>query len=116
MPWRRTQTVSPVAERAEISRADARRVRAALDEVVLAEIGTGQKARIGGRVQVIPRVKFATKTRKDRNPATGEAITIAAKPASVDLQARPLARAKDALPSVQKARRGLSASNGRTSH
>ena len=36
---------------------------AALDEVVLGDIGNGQKARIGGLVQVIPRVKFATKTR-----------------------------------------------------
>lgn len=88
---------------------------AALDEVVLAEIGDGQKARIGGLVQVIPRVKFATKTRQGRNPATGEAIAIAAKPASVDLRARPLARVKGALPSVQKARRDSRPSNGRTS-
>lgn len=43
------------------------------------------------------------------NPATGERITIAAKPASVDVRARPLARAKQALPSVQKARRRLAA-------
>jgi hypothetical protein len=32
-----------------------------------------------------------------------------AKPASVDLRARPLTKAKGALPSVQKARRRLSA-------
>ena len=49
------------------------------------------------------------------NPATGEEITIAAKPASVDVRARPLAKAKAALPSVQKARRRLAASNGRAS-
>ena len=36
-------------------------------------------------------------------------VTLAAKPASVDLRARPLARAKAALPSVQKARRRLAA-------
>jgi nucleoid DNA-binding protein len=54
-------------------------------------------------------VKPATKKRKGRNPATGEEITIAAKPASVDLRARPLAKAKEALPSVQKARRRLAA-------
>ena len=47
--------------------------------------------------------------RKGRNPATGEEITIAAKPASVDVRARPLAKAKAALPSVQKARRRLAA-------
>ena len=67
------------------------------------------KVRIGGIVQLTVRVKPATKARKGRNPATGEEITIAAKPASVDLRARPLARAKAALPSVQKARRRLAA-------
>jgi nucleoid DNA-binding protein len=45
--------------------------------------------------------------RPGRNPATGEQITIAAKPASVNVRARPLARAKAALPCVQKARRRL---------
>jgi hypothetical protein len=37
----------------------------------------------------------------------GEQIEIAAKPASVDLRAGPLAKAKTALRSVQKARRRL---------
>jgi hypothetical protein len=60
-------------------------------------------------VQLTVRVKPAQKTRSGRNPATGEATTIAAKPASVDVRARPLARAKGALPSVQKARRRLAA-------
>ena len=43
------------------------------------------------------------------DPATGEEIEIAAKPASVDLRARPLASAKSALPFVQKARPRLAA-------
>jgi nucleoid DNA-binding protein len=60
-------------------------------------------------VQLTVRVKPAQKKRSGRNPATGEQITIAAKPASVDVHARPLARAKQALPSVQKARRRLAA-------
>lgn len=40
-----------------------------------------QKARVGGRVQLTVRVKPALKARKGRNAATGEEITIAAKPA-----------------------------------
>ena len=76
---------------------------------VLAEIGNAQKVRIGGFVQLTPRVRPTTRERQGRNPATGEAITIAAKPASVELRARPLAKAKGALPSVQKARRRLAA-------
>lgn len=109
MALTQSQFVSAVAERAELSKADAKRALAALDEIVLEELGNAQKVRIGGLVQLSVRVKPAQKARKGRNPATGEEITIAAKPASVDLRARPLARAKGALPSVQKARRRLAA-------
>ena len=109
MPLTQTQMIAAVAERADLSKADAKRALAALDEVILAELGNAQKVRIGGLVQLTVRVKPATKKRTGRNPATGEEITIAAKPASVDVRARPLAKAKAALPSVQKARRRLAA-------
>jgi DNA-binding protein HU-beta len=105
MTLTQAQLVSAVAERAELSKSDAQRALAALDEVVLEQLGNAQKVRIGGLVQLAVRVKPAQKARKGRNPATGEEITTAAKPASVDVRARPLARAKAALPSVQKARR-----------
>ena len=110
-----SQMVAAVADRAEMSRAEAKRALDALDEVVLDELGNAQKVRVGGLVQLTVRVKPAQKKRKGRNPATGEEIEIAAKPASVDVRARPLAKAKGALPSVQKARRRLAASNGRAS-
>ena len=104
-----TQLVAAVADRTELSKADTKRALAALEDVVLEELGNAQKVRLGGLVQLTVRVKPAQKKRKGRNPATGEEIEIAAKPASVDLRARPLARAKSALPSVQKARRRLAA-------
>ena len=107
MPLTQTQLVAAVAERADISRSDAKLALGALDEIVLEELGNAQKVRIGGLVQLTVRVKPAQKRRKGRNPATGEELEIAAKPASVDLRARPLAKAKAALPSVQKARRRL---------
>ena len=109
MALTQNQLVSTLAERADLSKSDAKRVLGALEDIVLEEIGNAQKVRIGGLVQLTVRVKPAQKARKGRNPATGEEITIAAKPASVDLRARPLARAKTALPSVQKARRRLAA-------
>jgi DNA-binding protein HU-beta len=109
LPLTQTQLIAAIADRAEMSKADAKRALVALDEVVLEELGNAQKVRIGGLVQLTVRVKPATKKRKGRNPATGEEIDIAAKPASVDLRARPLAKAKGALPSVQKARRRLAA-------
>jgi DNA-binding protein HU-beta len=104
-----SQLVAAVADRAQLSKADAKRVLDALDEILLEEIGNAQKVRIGGLVQLNVRVKPAQKARRGRNPATGEAITIAAKPASVEVKARPLAKAKASLPSVQKARRRLAA-------
>ena len=107
MALTQNQLVSAVADPAELSKDDAKRALAALEAVVLEEIGNAQKVRIGGLVQLTVRVRLAQKSRKGRNPATGEEITIAAKPASVDLRARPLARAKSALPSLQKARRRL---------
>jgi len=104
-----TQLATAVAERAGLSRTDAKRAIAALEQVVLEEVGNGEGVRIGGVVQLSVRLKPAQKARKGRNPATGEEITIAAKPASVDLRARPLTKAKAALPSMQKARRRLAA-------
>ena len=109
LPLTQTQLITAVAEHAELSKADAKRALTALEEIVLQELGNAQKVRIGGLVQLTVRVKPATKKRQGRNPATGETITIAAKPASVDLRARPLAKARTALPSVQKARRRLAA-------
>jgi nucleoid DNA-binding protein len=109
LPLTQTQLTSELADRAEITKAEAKRVLAAFEEIVLEELGNAQKVRIGGLVQLTVRVKPAQKKRQGRNPATGEEITIAAKPASVDLRARPLAKAKAALPSVQKARRRLAA-------
>jgi DNA-binding protein HU-beta len=107
MPLTQVQLSTALADRAGISRAEAKQVLGALDEVVLEELGNAQKVRIGSLVQLIVRVDPAEKARMGRNPATGEQIKVAAKPASVDVRARPLAKAKAALPSVQKARRRL---------
>jgi DNA-binding protein HU-beta len=104
-----TQLATAVADRTGMSKADAKRALDALEDVVLEELGNAEKVRIGGLVQLTVRVKPAQKARKGRNPATGEEITIAAKPASVDLRARPLAKAKGSLPSIRKARRRLAA-------
>jgi DNA-binding protein HU-beta len=108
VPLTQTQLAGAVADRAEITKAEAKRVLEALEDVVLEEIANAEKVKIGGLVQLTVRVKPASKARKGRNPATGEEITIAAKPASVDLRARALTKAKGVLPSVQKARRRLS--------
>ncbi len=107
MPLTQTQLADEVAQRAGATRADAKRILTALEEVILDEISNAEKVKIGSVVQVEVRVRAATKARPGRNPATGEEITISAKPASVVVKARPLAKAKAAAPSVQKAKRKL---------
>jgi DNA-binding protein HU-beta len=102
MPMTQTQLADAVAEKAGLSRADAKKALSALEEVVLDEIGNAEKVKIGGVVQLDVRVRPATDARPGRNPATGEEIMIAAKPASVAVKARPLAKAKNAAPSLQK--------------
>ena|SRR5438552_9521203 len=107
MPLTQSQLTTEIAERSELSKSDVKRVMEALEEIVLEQLGDAEKVKIGGVVQLTVRVKEATKARKGRNPATGEEITIGPKPASVTVRARPLAKAKAALPSVQAARRKL---------
>ena len=107
MALTQTQLADAVAERAGLSRSEAKKVLTALEEVVLDEVSNAEKVKIGGIVQLNVRVKPATKERQGRNPATGEEITIGPKPASVTVRARPLAKVKNALPSVEKAERAL---------
>jgi DNA-binding protein HU-beta len=97
-----TQLADAVADKAGLSRADAKKALTALEEVVLGEIGNAEKIKIGGVVQLDVRVRPATDARPGRNPATGEEITISAKPASVAVKARPLAKAKAAAPPLSR--------------
>ena len=90
MPLTQTQLADAVADKSGLSRADAKKALTALEEVVLGEIGNAEKIKIGGVVQLDVRVRPATDARPGRNPATGEEITISAKPASVAVKARPL--------------------------
>jgi nucleoid DNA-binding protein len=101
------QLAAAIAERTDLSKADAKNALAALEAVVLEQLGEAERVKIGGLVQLTVRVKPAQKARKGRNPATGEEITIVAKKASVDVRARVLTGAKNAVPSLQKARRRL---------
>lgn len=102
MAMTQTQLADAVAEKAGMSRADAKKAITALEEVVIEQIGQAEKVKIGGIVQIEARLRPATQEREGRNPATGETITIAAKPASVAVKARPLAKAKNAAPPVSR--------------
>ena len=107
MPLTQTQLVAHLAETTELSKNDVKTVLTALEDTILGQIGEAEKFKLGGLLQIEVKLKAATKAREGRNPATGETITISAKPASVTLKARPLAKAKNALPTVQKAKKKL---------
>src|SRR5579871_2024485 len=66
MPLNQSQLAAAVAERADLSRAEAKRALVALEGVVLGEINKAEKVRIGNLVQLAVRVKPATKSRKGR--------------------------------------------------
>jgi DNA-binding protein HU-beta len=100
MAMTQTQLADAVADKAGLSRADAKKAITALEDVVVEQIGKAEKVKIGGIVQIEARYRPPTQEREGRNPATGETITISAKPASVAVKARPLAKAKNAAPPV----------------
>lgn len=102
-----TALLDQLAGKLGVTRAEAKRTLGAVEEVVLDNLRQARRVKIGNTVQLEVRVKPATKARKGRNPATGAEITIAAKPASVDVRARVLKSAKEAVPSIQKARKAI---------
>ncbi|MEO6867275.1 MAG: HU family DNA-binding protein [Gaiellales bacterium] len=107
MPMTQTQLVAHLADETELTKNDVKSVLSALEATILSEISQAEKFKFAGLFQLEVKLKDATKAREGRNPATGEPMTISAKPASVQLKARPLAKAKNALPTVQKAKKKL---------
>lgn len=71
----KTELISAMAEKAEISKKDAEKALAAFTNVVADTLVDGDKVAITGfgTFEVVERAE-----RQGRNPATGEAITIAA--------------------------------------
>ena len=62
MPLTQTQLASAVADRAELSNTDAKRALAALEEIVLEQLGNAEKVRIGGMVQLTVRAQGIPRT------------------------------------------------------
>jgi len=96
-------------EGAELTKADAKRVLDALDAVVLDESQTPRKSGSAGSCSSPCASSPPRRNAPAATPRPESRSRSPPKPASVDVHARPLARAKQALPSVQKARRRLAA-------
>jgi DNA-binding protein HU-beta len=102
----KAELVSAIAEKTGQTQSTVGEVLSAFESVVTTAVVGGDKVQIPGFLSF---EKSERAARTGRNPATGEEITIGPKPASVTVKARPLAKAKAALPSVAAARRRLAA-------
>ena len=103
----KSDVVAQICKDAELSRKQVAAVFESLNGIIKKSLRGHGMFTLPGLLKMKVVKKPATKAREGRNPATGETITIAAKPASVQLKARPLAKAKNAIPSVQKAKKVL---------
>lgn len=100
------ELVETLAEQTGFSKGEIRNVLNAIDDAVSDALKNCYRIKVAG-VQIEPKLKKATKKRKGRNPATGEEVTIAAKPASVKVHARVTKALKEKAPSVKKLQNAL---------
>jgi nucleoid DNA-binding protein len=91
----KAQAQSAIAEKAGVSKADVVKVFDALEAVMAQSLRTHKQFTINGLIKVVVAHKAATKAHPGRNPFTGEAITIKAKPAHDVVRVRALKRLKD---------------------
>lgn|SRR5690349_3815593 len=98
-PYTKSQTVTYIAERVNLRKAEIVQVMSALGELVEAHL----KKQAAGAFTLPGLLKFkivrkpATKARKGVNPFTGEMTTFKAKPARNVIKIRPLKKLKEAV-------------------
>ena len=96
----KTQILQAIAEETTLSRAEVARVFGALGDLVQRHMqrrGSGEFTIPDTGVKIRRVRKPATKSRMGRNPQTGEAIKIAAKPARTVIKVSALKALKDTL-------------------
>lgn len=104
--WTQTEIVDHLAEVTGFQKGQIRHVLAAQAELVQDVMANCERIKIA-EITVEPKMRKATKKRMGRNPATGEEIQIAAKPASVVIKARVGKKLQEQVPTVQKLRKQL---------
>ena len=103
-----TELQSRLAQETGYTKADWKYFLDVLGTIVGDAMTNCERVKIAGLV-VEPALKKATKKRMGRNPATGEEVEIAAKPASVRIKLTALKTLKDSAPPVQRLRKKLAA-------
>lgn len=91
----KAQVVAALAEKSGLTKVQVTAVFEALDSAVMDGLRRDQVFTIPGLVKISVVRKKATPARPGRNPFTGEAITISAKPAQNVVRVRALKHLKD---------------------
>jgi hypothetical protein len=91
----KAQMVAELAAKAGLTKAQINSVFNAMSEVISGELHANRPVTIPGLVKVTLTRKAATPSRPGRNPFTGEAITIKAKPARKVVKVRAIKALKD---------------------
>jgi nucleoid DNA-binding protein len=92
-----TEVVAAVAEGSGLTKAQAKQALDVLQELIIKQVKQGGEIKLFKLVKIAVKHKPATKSREGRNPATGQMITIAAKPARKVVKASALKLLKDAV-------------------
>ena len=93
----KSQLMSELATKAALSKSQVGSVFSALSELIAAELKGGRPVTIPNLVKLTVQHKPATAARPGRNPFTGEAITIKAKPARRAVKVRAIKALKDSV-------------------
>lgn len=101
-----SELAAELADRTGWNRADAKRALAELEGIVRDNLGQCIRTKVAG-VVIEPKLRKATKKRMGRNPQTGEAVEISAKPASVRVAARVSKSLKESAPTTKKLQNNL---------
>lgn len=97
-PLSKTEILNALADATGQSRKDVGTLLDALESLIESNIRKGPGVfNLPGLLKIYVHTKPATKERVGRNPATGEEITIKARPASKVVKARPLKKLKEMI-------------------
>nr|AGC72071.1 putative DNA-binding protein HU [uncultured bacterium A1Q1_fos_291] len=97
-PLSKTDILNALAESTEMSRKEVGSVIDALEALIAANISKGPGVfNLPGLLKIYVHERPATKERMGRNPATGEEIKIAARPAKKVVKVRALKKLKDLI-------------------
>ena len=97
-PRSKSEILNALAEMTELNRKEVQAVLESLEDLIEQELTRGCGTfNLPGMLKIYVHNKPATKARPGRNPATGEEITISAKPASKVVKVRALKKLKEMI-------------------